>query len=98
MLIVKGEIKMTFEMLAKLVAEDFQKTMDENGFDTFADMKFTYDWEWADIKDEIAYTITAIGNELNEPMYMYDDRTYVQIGIKAIPWREFKKLVFSIVK
>ena len=91
---------MTFEKLAKLVAEDFQKTMNEEGFTTFKEMKKCYVWDAQDIKDEVEEIVTILNRQLysegEQNFYMSDDQTFLQIGIfDEMSWGEFKKLVFS---
>lgn len=46
----------TIETLAKAVANSFKLTMKENDFESFKEMKTTYDWEANDIRSEISYT------------------------------------------
>ena len=94
---------MTFEKLAKLVAEDFQRTMDEEGFETFNEMKKCYDWEAQDIKEEVESIISELNKrayeENGETFYMSDDYTFIQIGIiDEMSWRDFKKLIFGNLK
>ena len=94
---------MTFEKLAKLVADDFQITMDNEGFETFNEMRRCYCWEIQDIKDEVQQIITNLAEkaweENKESFYMSDDCSFVQIGFcEEMSWGNFKKLVFSNLK
>ena len=93
----------TFEKLAKLVADDFQKTMDEEGFETFLEMKRCYMWEAQDIREEVESIISELSKkaweENGETFFMSDDYTFIQIGIcEEMSWRDFKKLVFANLK
>lgn len=94
---------MTFSELAKMIADDFKKTMDSEGFETFDAMRRCYDWEPIDIKEEVDTIIREIsekeyaaGNK--ESIWMWDDFTHVVIGWEDITYREFKKMVFSHLK
>ena len=94
---------MTFEELAKLVAEDFKKTMDEEGFETFDEMKKCYWWSNDDVKEEVESIISVLTEKSvkdgGEYFYMSDDHTFIQIGtFNDMSWRDFKKLVFSHLK
>lgn len=94
---------MTFEKLAKLVADDFQATMDKEGFKTFSEMRNCYCWEIQDIKDEVQQIITELAakawEENHETFFMSDDCTFVQIGVcDEMSWGNFKKLIFSHIK
>ena len=92
---------MTFEKLAEMVRMDFKTTMEQEGFETFADMKRCYCWEAADIKDEVNIIIaelanTAYKNKEFSNFYMADDNSFIQIGVcEDMSWRDFKKLVFA---
>ena len=89
---------MTFESLAKLVADDFRKTMYEEGFKTFNEMKKCYCWDARDIKEEVDYTITKYANETGASVYMFDDHSAVEVDLDVMSWREFKKLVFDALE
>lgn len=94
---------MTFEILAKLVADDFRNTMEEEGFETFQEMKKCYMWDAQDIRDEIVYIVTELSNEYwenhRESFSISDDGSFLEIGIsKDMDYKEFKALVFSNLK
>ena len=96
-------MSMTFEKLAELVADDFQKTMNEEGFETFKEMKKCYDWDAQDIKEEVDSIISELNKkayeESGETFWMSDDYSFLQIGIfDDMSWGDFKKLVFSHLK
>ena len=44
-----------FEELAKVVARGFKEVMDEEGFETFDDMKYCYQMDTQDIKEEVDF-------------------------------------------
>lgn len=97
---------MTFEILAKLVADDFKRTMDDNGFHTFSEMKKCFMWDANDIKEEVSTIVSEISNKALEDThnasntaFVADDGSFVQIGIfDEMSWGKFKKLVFSYIK
>ena len=94
---------MTIEKLAHKVAEELNAYVTEDNYENFAELKLSQWWDWSDIKSEINSIITEYANEEYKKgnfcdFYMYDDHTYVHIGSKDIPWREFKKMVFAEVK
>jgi hypothetical protein len=97
---------MTFEMLAKLVADDFRHTMEEQGFETFNEMKKCYAWDARDIKEEVSSIVSEISaknweetRNVGETAFVSDDYSFVQIGVcDDMRWSEFKKLVFSFLK
>ena len=96
------ENKMTFERLAKLVADDFRKTMKEQGFTTFKEMKNCYDWDAQDIKDEVEGIITVLNRDMwkeTGTFLMSDDQSFLQIGFfDEMSYGNFKKLVFADLK
>ncbi|MBP1581119.1 MAG: hypothetical protein J6A26_01815 [Oscillospiraceae bacterium] len=97
---------MTFENLANLVADEFRRTMAEEGFETFSEMKKCYMWDANDIKEEVSTIVDEISNKAweathntSETAFVADDYSFVQIGIfDEMSWREFKKLVFGFLK
>lgn len=91
---------MTFEMLAKLVADDFCNTIEKEGFETFSEMKKCYCWDAQDIKDEVRSIVDDLSKVYWEKekvsFFMADDSSFLEIGVcEEMSWREFKKLVFS---
>jgi len=89
---------MTFEALAKVVADDFRKTMKEEGFDSFKEMVDCYWWTTNDIKDvidEIISNIKGIGavSGIDEV-----ERTYVYLNGDAIPYRKFSAMWHKALK
>lgn len=97
---------MTFEVLAKLVADDFKHTMEDHGFETFAEMKRCYMWDARDIKEEVDSIVREISakaweetQNTAETAFVADDYSFVQIGVcDEMSWKEFKKLVFGFLK
>lgn len=94
---------MTFEKLAELVSKDFQKTMDNEGFETFREMRKCYCWNMQDIKAEVYSIITELSEEYwkkyKRDFWMSDDYSFIQIGVcQEMSWGDFKKLVFSNLK
>ena len=47
--------------LINFVANDFARTMFEEGFDSFKEMKTTYGWNTEDIKDEVRHLLYISG-------------------------------------
>ena len=47
-----------FEGLAKVVADGFREVMEEEGFDTFDEMKDCYWWTTQDIKEEVDFYLS----------------------------------------
>jgi hypothetical protein len=96
---------MTFEVLAKMVADDFCRTMKDQGFETFGEMKKCYMWDAKDIKEEISSIVSEISENLwqethnvGSTAFVSDDFTFVQIGIlDEMRWGDFKKLVFGFL-
>ena len=86
---------MTFENLAKMVADDFQEDMIENGFESFDEMRRCYDWEWSDVKNEVDFTISEIARKEHLALWMSDDQTFIQLGFDDIDWRSFKKMFLN---
>jgi hypothetical protein len=92
-----------FRDLASMVAEDFNKTMAKEGFETFKEMKECYDWEWKDIKDEVEYMINKQFE--GHGFMMMDDYSVARIDkidftdefAWECSWREFKKMFMSMV-
>ena len=94
---------MTFEKLAKLVADDFKATMLEEGFKTFKEMQRCYDWDAQDIKDEVSSIINELSakywEEEQDYFFIADDCSFVQIGVcDEMSWGQFKKAIFEHVK
>ena len=97
---------MTFEILAKLVADDFKRTMETHGFRTFAEMKKCYMWDANDIKEEVSTIVSEISSKawedthnVSNTAFVADDHSFVQIGIfDEMRWGDFKKLVFGYLK
>lgn len=90
----------TFELLAKMLADEFKQDMADHGFESFEDMRRSYDWDWAEIKEEINRMITSYANKAYDSgeysyFFMFDDYSYVQIGVHDMPWKEFKKLLLA---
>jgi hypothetical protein len=95
--------KMTFEELAKVVADEFRKDLEEGEFEDFEDMRRCYGWSARDVKDEVSAIITSCANDRYDAgkdgdFFMYDDGSMVVIGWEDMTWREFKKLVFKDLK
>lgn len=78
----------TFSEAADYVARDFVKTMKEEGFETFEEMKKCYWWEPEDIRQEII----SIVDETNA--YFYDDGSAIVLPYdEEMDYKSFKKLV-----
>ena len=82
----------TFEKLASYVAAQFKKDIEENGFDSFEDMKSCYWWDTNDIKDEVEYHIQEADKQSNQLICMSDDRSDVYINDDYISYRKFSAM------
>lgn len=94
---------MTFEKLAKMVADYFQKTMKECGYVSFAEMRRSFDWDMNDIKAEVCEVISEASKDAyrkgeRSDFYMFDDYSAIQIGWDDMTWGNFKKMVFANLK
>lgn len=91
---------MTFEELAKKIAEEFKNIMEQEGFSCFKEMKECYDWEASDIRSEIEYMVKEYGEA--EHFAVMDDGSLIQFTDERIEptmsYREFKKLVLNELK
>ena len=91
---------MTFKELAQKIAEDFNRQIEEEGFENFKEMRSVYDWEPEDIRDEIEYMIKEYGED--DHFATLDDGSIIQFtgdwDEPTMSYREFKKLVFAEVK
>ena len=91
---------MTFKELAQKIAEDFNRQIEEEGFENFKEMRSVYDWEPEDIRDEIEYMIKEYGED--DHFATLDDGSIIQftgdLEEPTMSYREFKKLVFAEVK
>lgn len=83
-----------FEELAKVVAKGFKEVMDEEGFETFDEMKECYWWTSKDIKEEVDWYLkdatdgdACIGDD---GMDVYCNGTDMMISYRAFArmWRK----------
>lgn len=84
---------MTFEKLAQMVADDFNETVNEFGFDSFKEMAKCYCWDSADIKEEVDGIIRAIGAYIDEL-----DGSLVIMGDSTIEYRVFSRMWRKLIK
>lgn len=81
---------MTFEILAKIVADDFLDTMKEFEFDTFEEMANCYYWDSKDIKEEVDAIIRA---KTNDVAYINEwDGNTIHIGDEMMDYRKFARM------
>lgn len=78
---------MTFEELAKKVAEDFRVTMKDEGFDTLKEMCDCYWWSPADLKEEIGAVIVSVSS--GEAYIDEIDGSDVLLNCDCISYRKF---------
>lgn len=83
---------MTFEELATIVANGFKEVMTEEDFDTFEDMRFCYQMDANDIKDEVEAYINEANENSTELICMSDDRTDVYINDNYISYKKFSAM------
>jgi hypothetical protein len=79
----------TVEDLARDVANDFNKTVEEEGFASFAEMKKSYMWDSADVKEEVRYMV----NEMYGGQMYDDDEVRANNAERYMSYREFMKVV-----
>ena len=83
---------MTFEELAKVVANEFKQTMKEEGFDSFKEMAECYWWTANDIKDEVDVIISNAVEGLGVSGIDEVDRTDVYLNGDMISYRKFSAM------
>ena len=90
---------MTFNDVAKMVADDFKETMWENGFHTFTEMCICYMWDSQDVKEEVSFIISKLSDKLwkeeRVSLWMSDDFSFIQLGFEDMSWKDFKKLFIN---
>ena len=89
---------MTFEDLAKVVADGFKEVMKEEGFDTFDEMRACYWWDSNDIKDEVEAYIKEADENSDVVICLSDDRTDVYIGDDYISYKSFSNMWHRLIK
>ena len=83
------DISSAMQKLIDDVANDFAQTMKQEGFESFSDMKNTYDWESAEIKEEIEYMVDKVyGGAFFDTIVSASDDS-------EMSYREFKKAVVA---
>ena len=90
---------MTFEMLAKKVADEFREIMTEEGCESFAELKKSQMWSWADVKNEVGDILWDYADELlmrgHVPCFLCDEFNTVVLGNQDMSWGNFKKLLLA---
>lgn len=76
------------EMLAREVANDFMRTMAEEGFDSFQEMCDCYWWTSKDIKDEVK---AIISNLHRDDCFLDDDGVDVVCGDEMLSYVKFSR-------
>jgi len=104
---------MNIEELAKRVADDFKATMEEEGFESFAEMKRVNWWEASDVRNEILDVaqimldeeyerdLEEFGDHTKIPYTVrlfVDDTGHIQSTREKTTYRDFKKLVMGHLK
>lgn len=86
---------MTVPQLASIVADDFNSTIESEGFSGFTEMIRYYNWTQSDVCNEICDTINDLGSE-----YQYwcdeDGNIYHDFDMLC-SYRDFKRLLMSKV-
>lgn len=86
---------MTFEELAKVVADDFMETMRENDLESFDDMVRFYWWTPQEVKAEVDYTI----RKADESAYIDEwDGKDVFLNGGMISYRKFSAMWHGIIR
>ena len=91
----------TFPALAKRVAADFRQTMEEEGFDTFAEMKKCYGWDKHDIMGEVESILADIRKDTGADVSITtedDEEEAVYIGLLDLAWDGFFKMIKAELK
>lgn len=84
---------MTIKELAKACADYFKSVMQDEGFDTFEEMKDCYWWDTNDIKNEVESVIK------DYDWFLTDDRTEVMnISCELYSYRSFIAMVYKMIK
>lgn len=87
---------MTFEELAVKVADDFRETMDEQGFESFDEMKKCYWWDSNDIKEEVNSILSSVRDA---DAYIDEiDGSDVILNGDTIPYRKFSAMWHKCLK
>lgn len=89
---------MTFEKLAKMVANSFKETMLDEGFETFKEMRDCYCMSSEDVKDEIDSIIRYIANDTHADAWLSDDGSFVQVEGDDISYRKFNAMVMTAIR
>ena len=87
---------MTFEELAKKVADDFRVTMKDEGFDTLKEMCDCYWWSPADLKEDIGAVIWLVSG--GEAYLDEIDGSDVCLNGDCISYRKFAYMFRKYLK
>lgn len=80
------------ENLVKIVADDFRKDMEENGFESFQEMSRCYMWDSSDIRAEVEYIVNS-----SNLGYMGDEGLVLNNG-DLCEYKDFIRLVRKSLK
>ena len=85
-----------FEMLAKIVADEFIETMGLFDYDTFEEMCLSYCWDSKDIKEEVDFII----REATCGVAFIDEEggKWVFYGDDMIEYRKFTRMFRKLLK
>ncbi len=84
---------MKTQELVNAIANDFQQTMEEEGFETFVEMKECYWWDSQDIRDEV----DGICHSLHIPSD-YEYSYYVEDMEEDLTYSKLIRKVYALLK
>ena len=87
-----------FEALAGHVANVFVEYMQDDGCETFAELRRAQKWNTEDVKDECECIIDDLSRRVNQAVYMTDDHDDICIGGELMPWNEWSKLLYKKIR
>lgn len=93
------------EKIINICAEYFNDCVNVGGFETFREMKSSYDWEAEDIRSEIYSTINSFLNDLYKngidyEITLHDDCSLeiYENGWIVMSYKDLKREIFNLVK
>lgn len=85
---------MKTQELVNGIVNDFLQTMENEGFETFIEMRENYWWESQDIKNEVDYIVTKELNIPNDGEYNY----YVDDMDEDLNYNKLIRMVYKELK
>ena len=86
------------QSIIKFTAADFLKTMKEEGFESFQEMKNCYKWTANDIKEELAAIFEEYEEETGKEAWVdEEDEETICSATEQMPYKDFIKEVKEII-